>query len=328
MATIINTEVKENIKTASTNKLAVFIVFFIISFVFWVLNYLSNDYTSSYYYKIKFEQFPTNKILVGKPLATVSLKLRAKGFKLIKKNISLSENKISLKVESMKMVNSLENTYYIDLSKYSSQISTMIGPDYQLVDISPDTIFFKFDNYYSRKIPVKLNIEINPKKQYRLSREIVFKPDSLLVSGTRRVLDTMKFINTNYRKYNNIDKSFIGSISINEELTNDYNLFYEVHNVNYNCEIEKYTEEKCVLNVVGVPSNIQIQTLPEMVNVYYKVNIKDYNKVSSNSFKLGVDIVKFGNKSGNIALVEVLKKPDFVEITRIVPDRVEYIIKK
>ena len=323
-----NSSNKNNSKTVSPNKLAVFFIFVLLSFIFWLLNYLAGDYTNNYKCTVYYENLPIDKVIVGSPTQTLTVSLRAKGYKLLKKELENVNIGIQVNMSSISLLDSITQKYYILSSAFYSQIAAAYGNGYEIVGLTPDTLFMHFDKEYTKKLQVKANVTLELKKQYRVTHSMKISMDSLVVRGPKRVLDTMLFVFTKPYVFLNKSASFSATLEIDKSQFFYRNVKISKDKIDVNWDIDKYTERFISVDVNSSNSDINIQTFPQKVNIYFKVNLKDYDKISPNSFNVGIELTDKKYYSDNRALLKVFKKPDFVDIERIVPDNVEFIIKQ
>ena len=74
-------------------------------------------------------------------------------------------------------------------------------------------------------------------------------------------------------------------------------------------------------------SQSKIKVLPTKVTVYYQVGLADYEKVNEALFEAYVSLPSEGELPEKLK-VKISNLPDFVEVTRIEPSRVEYLLSK
>lgn len=320
---------KDKSKTVSSNnKLAVFFIFLLISFGFWILNYLTGTYVNTYNCSVIYENLPSDKVLIGSPTHQISVTLRAKGFKLLKKEIANVDLGIPVNMNAITLLDSVHQHYCILTSSFNPQINAFFGNNYEIMEVKPDTIYLDFDKENIKKVPVKLNVAMELKKQYRISRPVKITPDSIILKGPKKVLDTMNYVYSKVYVFDSRNTSFSSSIEISKNNFFARNVKISKDKVDASWIIERYTERSIMADVTIQNSDVKIQTFPSKVLVYFKVDLKDYDKISENSFKIGFELNNKNTNSNNKALLKVYKKPDFVDIIRIVPDNVEFIIRQ
>ncbi len=78
----------------------------------------------------------------------------------------------------------------------------------------------------------------------------------------------------------------------------------------------------------GVDSKgMEIRVLPSKVKIYYQVGLSDFQKVSEKMFEAVIELPESGDLPEKLK-VNLSEVPDFVEIKRIQPLFVEYLIIK
>ena len=88
--------------------------------------------------------------------------------------------------------------------------------------------------------------------------------------------------------------------------------------------VKKYTESTIIIPVGNVFNDKKIKTFPQKVEITYRVSLDNYKKVKSKMFTVVADSIGNGLVEGKL-IVKVKNAPDFIEVTRVFPEEVEYI---
>jgi len=91
---------KEHNKTESlknNKRLRIFLLFLVLSFLFWMLIKLSKNYISDVEFNLVYTDEPKNKLIEKKPDDKVVLTLKTMGFKLLNYSLKKKELSYSLK---------------------------------------------------------------------------------------------------------------------------------------------------------------------------------------------------------------------------------------
>ena len=83
----------------NNKKLRVFLLFLLLSFMFWTLIKLSKEYISEVPFDLTFTEVPENKLLQNVPESTLTLTLKTTGFKLLR--YSLQRKKLNYSLSSI-----------------------------------------------------------------------------------------------------------------------------------------------------------------------------------------------------------------------------------
>jgi len=314
-------------KDTKRRKVYIFMICFFISTAIWCLIKLSNVYDAEIKYPIKFINIPEKKLIVNEVDSFMVIQVKTTGFNLLEYTYFKKPYLVSIDLTKLyRKTNSNNQEYYLLTSLLQYQIQQQIGKKNQLVSVKPDTLFFVFENSFSKKVPVKLNLDLSFKKQYAIYDSIKFVPDSIIVSGSYNLLKNIEFIET--------EKKNINNLSANTELTlrllNNYpkNLInFGEKTVKVILPVEKYTESSVDLPVDLVNDNNHpsIKLFPNKVSVTFLVAMKDFKFINNEEFTAVADYTK---RIDNTLKVYLLRYPSKVRITKIDPDRIEYILIK
>lgn len=320
----------KNFKASNYKKnLGVFLIFLIISTIFWFLNELEDSYVTRIHYPIQYSDFPHDKIVVGELPSYLDLKVRGQGFELLEykygKNLSpLMLQVSSYDLEPQNRPNSL--VYYVRTNNIKTRVSQQLGSNMELLDIIPDTLFFEFTDRTSKNLPVDPNIKYNFGKQMMLKSHVSIDPDSIEVSGPRSVLDTMKAVKTKFREFSDLTSTIETTVDLRKV---HEQLEYSSNQVNLRIPVEQYTEGalKKDIAVRNSPDSVVVRTFPSAVNITYLVGLSNYEEVIPELFKVYVD---YQDIRKNMEQLEVFveQAPDYLKSYSYTPQKVDYIIEK
>lgn len=307
------------------NKLKVFLICFGISVFSWFLIVLSNESTTTLDYPIVYTQVPADLILVNHPDSILSFRIASGGFELMTLKYLTRKRPVKVNLSNLSLVK--QNEYFIG-SYSTSQIAAGVTKDFnfseELVSISPDVLTFKFEPLIGKTVPVIPKLDLTFEAPYRLSDSLKIIPDSVKVSGPDHIISSIHFIETKQTKIEGIEDKVVRELSL--EVPGDGQLGLSVDFVRVEIQADKFTESIISLPVVSLNSSFQIKTFPSHVNITYLVSLKDFNRISPDMFVAGLNITD--QTAGNRGVVILDEKPSFVEVTRIEPKDLEYLVIK
>jgi len=300
------------------NRLPVFLICILLSFFFWFLSSLSKQYEHDIEIPIHFSNIPIDKVPINTVPEKIKLNISAQGYTLLKNIIFPPENPLSINLDYLDTLAPYQDQYVLMFEHIKPLFSKKMGSDIEILNFKPDHIWFIFDRIDTRKIPVKPVCKFSFHNQHRLSGSIIVDPDSVIVSGPSSIIDTLSAVYTEEIIVEKLRKP----VSIFAKITKPDERINLSHGIaGLYIPVAKYTEEFADVPIYPSVSDIDIQFYPSHCKIFYKVNFVDYYKVSGNSFRI---VAETG--TGKHARLIVEKKPDFVEIIRIVPPSVEFII--
>ena len=304
---------------SNKGKLNVYIAFLLLAITTSVVGKLSSEYDRDITFNLTPVDFPTDKIIYNQSHDSVVLKLRANGFNLAKYYFSKPEMKISVK-----KLKEIKNYFLWNQKENFLDTKLNFGSSIELLSISEDSILFFFDQYVSKKIPVKENVTVNFESGYENFKIPVLNPDSVVVTGPKELLSDLKYLVTDSVNFEKINSDIKFNLNlINPDLDN---LIFSDNSIGYLLEVDQYTEEtiKVPVNVLFNSDNSKFNYYPKELSIKYNISINDYVEVNPMDFK--IECVYDSNSPNNISKAEISKKPSFVKNVRLNTDQIQIII--
>ncbi|MEE4257218.1 MAG: YbbR-like domain-containing protein [Bacteroidales bacterium] len=312
------------------NHLYIFLICCGISLFIWFLIKMSDDYVTDIRIPLAYTNVPADKQLNNRG-DKLSVRLRANGSDLFSVKYFSRKDKITVNLRQADLRRSRYfDKYYFLTEQFSTEISSRYDFDHTLLGISPDTIYLDLEEIISRRLPVRVNVDLEFKPQYMLYDSISVAPSEIMVSGPASIVDTLSVIYTEKQKFSGLGSNVTAVIPIIPPVRNK-TVRYSETEVELNIAVEQFTESSIELPVNGITDDSgisAIRTFPEKVEVTYRVALKDYPLVKPEMFRLTAFFNPEKDRGKTFLRVRAEKQPEFVRITRIEPDKVEFIIQK
>ncbi len=319
--------VKRKVKNFSYQKAIVFLMCLALSSFLWLLSSLEKRYTSRIIVPVNYIDFPKDKLLSSTLPQKFDLVVDAYGYTLISYKLRLAFSPILLNVSDL-VENALEkgNRYrYIVFSvNHKEEIEKQISSEIRILSIKPDSLVFNFSKIISRKIKVKPCLKLNFENQYSLEREPTTFPDSVLVSGPKNIIDTLKFVPTETQKYSKLSRSVEKMVS----LQSLQGLEQAVSKVYLSIPIEQNTEVTfdVPIRIVNKPAEIVMKTFPGNVKVSCRIGLSKYKNLDYSAFHAFINFDKVSVKDPRIP-VSFEGPSNIVLSVNYTPREVEYILE-
>ncbi|MFA8300715.1 MAG: CdaR family protein [Hyphomicrobiales bacterium] len=295
----------------------------VISFVFWFLIKLSNDYSITLTLPVKYTDIPENQYLSQKIDSTIDVRLRGQGFVLFSEKFFHKQRPIIIPLDRI-----LIHNHKYSFSKYIL-IRDLPKIIYEDKDLSPDnttiltdTLSFVLETSNSKKVPIIPNINVSYRKQYDLYDSIILSPDSITLKGPHSILNEINSIQTEKINLHGLDRS--KEITASLIIPNQRQVEASTYNIDIDIPVEKFTEESLDIPITSL-GQLKIKFFPSTAKVTFKVAIKDYKKVKPNQFKI---IAIEDDNNTNKATLSLKKYPSYIKIQKTEPKEVEYLIIK
>lgn len=320
--------IKSPFKKITNQSIFIFSFFIILASAFWYLNALNKRYIHELTLPIKYSNYPTNKIQVAKLPETVDVTMEAYGYRIFsyKYGFITHDIKLNIATSSLFKLNKSDSTKYYILTNFErNKLTEQFTSDVRIINIEPDSIYFKFDELSRKKVAIKLNADFEFAPQHMQINDVSIEPDSIVITGPQTVLDTVDIIETQTKSYNELNESLNENIQLAARL--GFKLTQD--NVRLKLDVRQFTESMVEVPIItkNVPDTLSLITFPKNCNIYYNVPIDLYESIGLEDFRVVVDYDKIQTGKENLKL-EIEKIPDHILISKTNPSRVQFIIEK
>lgn len=316
----------ESLSLKNNRKFKIFLFFLILTSIIWLLIELSKSYVSTVNFNVEYINIPADKLLQSSPNSKLDFVIKAPGFSLLRYNIKSPSVQLNLET-----VLKQKGKFFLLPNNQISNLNKQLPSDVEVVNVVKDTLFIELGINISKKIPVVSNVDVNFKLGYNYLEKLRVTPDSVVIIGPEKYLDTISKINTVSLKlaevYETIDQDI-------ELLIPNNNKHITISNekVRIFGEVDKFTEG--ILNIpvtiINEPENgDKLNPFPKEIKIIYTVSLSNFNKVNTNSVSVIFDYMEYKNDSLIQYLSPVIQqKSEYIHSLKIVPSKVEFLIQK
>lgn len=316
-------------KTRFNQRVVIFLFFLGVSTLLWYLSRLNSDYTTEVEYPISLVNIPREKVIVGTPPKSITLRVSGFGYSLLRFKIAapLSPIVINLNQTQLMQLPAPHTRSFVLTSRVRNIIASQLSSDIQLIGIKPDTLFIEFTDLVSKRVKVLPNFRYTLARQHMLSGSILVEPDSISISGPASILDTITQMRTQLLVAEGIDNT--SSFSLNLQPINQ--IGFSHRKVNLTIPVEKFTEFELEVpvNVTNLKNGSKVILLPPVVKLQCYAPIGRFDGIKPAGFNVFIDINDFDAQSGNNRVrVQIGSHPDFIRVVDFNPKFVEFYFEK
>lgn len=316
-------KLKADILASFKNKrINVFILFLLSAFVILIFTKLSKEYTKTMSFEIEKLNVPQENVILNDS-TYFNITLKTHGFKWLKYYFAPPK----IKIDFSNDVYRNDGIFVWNKSK-SYLNNTQFGKQVELLNISPDPITFRYGVNMVKKVPVKINAEINFVPGFDMSSNIVSEPDSITVVGPDLLVSEVNLIETEDVILSDIRADIAERVSLKLP-KNLSDLKFSSETILLKGLVEKFTEGTLTIpvSVINTPSDIELKYFPKTVTVSYYVSLSDFNKIQPSHFKVVCDYNKT-SKNQSFLNPELVKYPKVVKNARLGQQHIEFIVTK
>lgn len=309
-------------------KLLTFFFFIVISSAFWYIRSLGEEYDAVVDYPVRYTNFPEGKVFVGEVPDRLTLTIRSTGFNILKSKLNLNLIPLRFDVNSFSLRSIGVDTFYI-LTETVHEILSEELDQVEILDISPDTLFFMFNELHVKKVAVIPQLEMNERffhVQYMQNGDIEVIPDSIIVSGPSGLLDAMKGVYTEPVSLTGLSDT----TEVTTALLQADRLSYSQQKAKLIIPVDQFTEvdETLPVSSVNVPDSVQMIPMPGQVRITYRICVSNYNKIRNNPLALHIDYEGSLREQTQRLTVFLADTPSYISNIRLNPREIEYLIRR
>jgi len=313
---------KEKVKLNS--KAFTFLTCLLLAAFFWLISALSKEYTSVIVLPIKYTGLPANKVVANKLPLALQANIRASGFTLLELGWKRSAKFIVIDAGDARPLRG-KKVYLLPTAAITEKIAMQLGKGIKVSKILPDSVVFNYNKKTVKKVPVIADVHLTFAGQHQLSDSISVVPAEVEIAGEQSLINRIAFVKTKLITLDDISKSKEVKALLDYDDLDGVDI--NAKSVVVRVPVAEFTEGSIELPItaINLPKGYKIKTFPDKVVVKYRVNIRDYEKINPSMFSAVIDYKKGTN---NRLKVDLAKSPSIVKFAKVVPEKVEFIIKK
>ena len=307
----------------------IFTFFLLLAFVFWYLNSLEKDVEYNIKYPVRYINLPSERVLSEDLPTRLDLYLKGPGYSILKLKISGNRAPVILDVSAInyrRVPGSRTLSYYVVTSGLIPKLKNQLRAECDITTIKPDTLFFSFDKIISKQVTVIPRVDVITQKQYFVKGNILVEPDTITITGPKRILDTITTVSTRFRKLKGVNETLTRNIPL--AASKEYSVSSK--KVMLTIPVEQFTEAefKVPVKILNRPDSINIKIFPDAVTVKCLVAVSDYKKIVEIPLEVVLDLSKADLNSSDKIPVGFRNIPSFVSSLRASPAKVDFLIEK
>lgn len=304
---------------ARKQKTKVFLIFILISFLFWGITKFSKNYSALVFFDVKYVNTP-DLIVVESSYKIIEGYINTSGFQLLLYRLIPKKIKVDISLANFK-----ESKGILDLTSQRRSLDDQISGSF--LSFENDRLFFNYSKLTNKKVRVSVNTDFIYSLGYNNMNDARVEPDSVYVSGPESIINNLNFISTIIIKKENISNNIKTIVSLENK---DSLVKIRPNKVLFQESIKRFTEKdfEIFINLINVPDSIEIKLFPEKVKLTASFPIYLIEKVKKENFELVFDYLSTENGKFESVPIDLINTPEFSRNVRWIPKTISYLIKK
>ena len=315
-------KIRNFLLSRKSREFLIFLFFVFVSFCFWLLQVLNDDYETELSIPLRMKNVPENVVLTSELPKELRIGVKDRGTVLVNYLLGQTLYPVTIDFTDYQdkgtQVRILSNTL-------QKRIASQLNQSTKLSTIKPDTLELIYTRGEGKKIPVKLRGEVSADRPYYLS-EVIYSPDSVMVYAPKEILDT-------------ITSAFTESLYIEQiaDTTRQRVELMPVKGAKFTpsyCDltflVDMYSEKTVEVLVQGVnfPKDKQLRTFPSKVKVKFQIGLSHFNSVTADDFVVVVDYNQLHKNESDKCPLVLMQSPTNIHQIRLNPQEIDYLIEQ
>lgn len=300
----------------------IFFCFVLLSFGFWVLQSLQEEYETEVTVPIRYVNVPAYIAFDSELPKSINIHIRDKGSALL--NYSIGKQLHSINIDLGKLSTD-ETQYSVSHQFLQSEIQKQLLATTKLYSFLPQHLVLSYGLRKSKDVPVIFDGDIQTQNGFLVSDKIVISPDIVTIYGNKNALDTIENIKTSFVKIEGIKKT----IKRDVPLKSVSGIKLHTESVSIIIPVEEYTEKtlEIPVRIVDVPSIYTIRTFPQTVSVSCNIPVSKFKELTNDSLSVDLSFKLLEENVSGTLDVDLTSKPLWIKNYYIAPNKIEFLLE-
>lgn len=315
-------KIRDFLLSKKNREFLIFLFFVFVSFSFWLLQVLDENYETEFSIPLRLKNVPENVVMTSELPTELRVGVKDRGTVLVNYMMGQTFFPVTLDFSEYAIKG---NHVQISSSDIVKRISSQLNQSTKLLTIRPDTLEFIYTQGKGKMVPVKILGEVKAERQYYIS-DISYSPDSVMIYAPQAILDTIQYA---FTKPINVE-----GISDTTHLRADIlpvkgARFIPSYN-DITLMVDIYAEKTLEIPVrgIGFPKDKILRTFPSKVKVSCQVGISRFKEVTADDFAVEVEYQSLSEHMDEKCKPTLTVLSPYVNHAHMNPKEIEYIIEQ
>lgn len=305
-------------------EILIFIFFLLLSFIFWFMQILQQDYEQRIVLPIRYKNVPNEWVLSENNPNTINVLLKEKGINLLYYFWNPRFHAVDVSVLSLPVLS--DSTVHLSNRMLESELSKQLIASTSIISFEPREIFIVYDTLCSRMKPVSAQVSLNMRQGFLLSESITISPSVVKLYGSQRTLDALHEVKTKRITLNDVAKTR----ELTTQLALPAGIKSDIESIKIVIPVEEFTEKKIQLQVkcLDIPANYVLRMFPSSVEITCNVPLSRFKELTAENVEIVMPFSRFQeNQATGKMAISITRKPLWLTNPVLVPNELEFVIE-
>ena len=300
-------------------KLRFFLLFLILSFVFWFFTKFSKEYTTLMSFQLRFENVPPGAILNANTVE-IEATLSASGFQFL--YYYYWDNLLEIDLSSVPFEGGIAS---LPLNGQFQSLQSQLLGNSQIINLFPANLDLRYTAQTQKRLPVRIPYRFSMAVGYGISR-IEISPDSVDVVGAPEELKKLSHVEVVPLLKKEISASFRQNLNLKQPPGEGLEMIPQ--RVEVALEVDQFSERSFQLpiEIANLPDSLAVKLFPGEAALTFSARLSRLKEIKEEDFILTISYDEIAQN--RTATVYLKQSPTGVKNVRIEPKTVEYLVRK
>lgn len=301
----------------------IFLAFVLLSFGFWYLQSLQQEYEIEKTIQIRYKNIPHEIAFTDTVPDEIKIRIKDKGSVLLNYSFGRMFTPIEINMKDMPVD---QGAIILERKDIESDIHKQLMTSTTLVGHEPAQINVTYTKRMEKDLPVLFNGSIQYEPGFYRSEEMRITPAYVQVYAAKSVLDTLAGIRTVYTDLKKANKSFTRALPLQKI----EGVAYNPESVTITIPIEQYTEKTLDIPVVitMIPADYTVRLFPQSVKVIASLPLSKYKNLEADQFEIHIPFSELEQNLTGILPISLTKVPGWIRSSSLSQDKIEFILEQ
>lgn len=309
----------------------IFLFFLVLSSIFWLIMTLNETYEKELTIPLRLAGVPRKVVITDEPDTLVRFTVRDKGYMIA---AYLADGAFRPLFFDFTAYSDGKGKGTIPVADIQKQVYQQLAKSSKIVSIKTDRVKFYYNYGICKKVPVRLSGTVRPRKNYYLAATR-FKPDSVTVYASKRLLDSIRAVYTQRIDIENFTDRKTAEVGL-QKITGAKFIPDKVR-AEFMADVLIEETVQVPIECINLPDDKVLRTFPGTVEVRFVVGANrlramtktsDGKGVSAKGFKLVVDYNEVARRKGDKCRIALHTMPPGVRSAKPAIEWVDYLIEQ
>lgn len=306
--------------SARGRDILLYLLFVLVSFVFWVVLALGNSIQNHYKVKLRIERIPEGTTIISDFPEEIDVSVKNNGYAFVKYMLGdLPEIPIDFSGYSDK-----KGQLSVSKQELDELLHSVFGTDALIETFSPDHLSMRYTDLPGKKLPVRILGDFTSDIQFVLNGNAKTFPDSVLVYSDVENLNRLEYIQTSQIVRHNLKDTLSVAVPLKKQA--DVKIVPDSVRLMIPVEPLVSKKQEVAVTVVNLLEGRRLVAFPARVQVSYLLPLSLYNSPMNLLPLIYVDYTDAGDGVNKLPL-KIGELPSGLQNVVLATDSVEYILE-